>query len=147
MAAQPAPPPRGAMYALIAGNQLCNYCVRLALPSLVQVASKELGLSDSAKAMLLSAHTPGYLLTQVPSGMLTQQFGAKRLLTLNTGGAAVLLMLVPVAAGSGPRGEYWQHPTAYSRFACCQLPLTLATPVSRQPWLLRSQRWRSSTAQ
>ena len=28
------------MYALIAGNQMCNYAVRLALPSLVQVPAR-----------------------------------------------------------------------------------------------------------
>lgn len=95
------PPRRYTMYAMIAGNQMCNYAVRLALPSLIQVASKELQLSDGARAMLLSAHTPGYLLTQIPSGILTQRLGAKRLLTLNTGGAAVLLLLVPSAAASG----------------------------------------------
>ena len=116
------------MYALIAGNQMCNYAVRLALPSLVQVASKELQLSDAAKAMLLSAHTPGYLLTQIPSGMLTQRLGAKRLLTLNTGGAALLLMLVPVAAArGGARGAQGRCPRAHLlataplnlRVACC----------------------------
>ena len=106
------------MYALIAGNQMCNYAVRLALPSLVQVASKELQLSDSAKAMLLSAHTPGYLLTQIPSGMLTQRLGAKRLLTLNTGGAAILLMLVPIAAArGGARGVHTQQPRIVATFA------------------------------
>lgn len=94
-------PTRRFMYAVIAGNQMCNYAVRLALPSLVQVASKEMQLSDAAKAMLLSAHTPGYLLTQIPSGMLTQHVGAKRLLTLNTGGAAIMLALVPIAAVRG----------------------------------------------
>lgn len=75
-----------------------------------QVASKELQLSDAAKAMLLSAHTPGYLLTQVPAGMLTQRLGAKRLLTLNTGGAAILLMLVPVAAARGGARGSRMHP-------------------------------------
>ena len=51
--------------------------------------------------MLLAAHTPGYLLTQVPSGMWTQWLGPKRLLTLNTAGAGLLLMLVPLAARLG----------------------------------------------
>ena len=38
--------------------------------------------------------------------MLTQHLGAKRLLTLNTGGAAIMLMLVPVAAvRGGARGS------------------------------------------
>jgi hypothetical protein len=35
------------MYALIAGNQMCNYAVRLALPSLVQVCVSQRAASGS----------------------------------------------------------------------------------------------------
>jgi nitrate/nitrite transporter NarK len=111
--ATPFAPPRKAMYGLIGGNQFCNYIVRFCLPSLIQVASKELNLSDAHKAMLLSAHTPGYLLSQVPASMATKRVGPKRLLTLNTGGAALVIMMIPFAAGRGPRGA----------------PLTASTPL------------------
>eukprot|EP01052_Picozoa_sp_SAG31_P027534 SAG31_NODE_2584_length_5434_cov_3.784067_4_plen_447_part_00 len=95
---------RYAMYGLLAGNQFANYFVRNSLSALVQVASKQLGMSDSEKAVLLAAHTPGYLLTQLPAGMLTQNWGAKRLLLINTTGAGLTLLAIPAAAKlGGPR--------------------------------------------
>jgi MFS family permease len=98
-------PSSAAMYGLLAGNQFSNYIVRHGLPSIVQVATKQLGLTDGQKAMLLAAHTPGYLLTQVPAGLLTERVGARRLLTLNTAGAALMLSLAPIAVrvGGGAR--------------------------------------------
>ena len=48
---------------------MTNYLIRGALPSLVPIIAKTQGWSENQVALLLSAFYPGYLLTQIPSGL------------------------------------------------------------------------------
>ena len=68
-------PHRYTMYALLSFHNLINYCVRLALPSLIPAIALDAGLDEAATAMLLSSFFPGYLVTQLPGGWATQSWG------------------------------------------------------------------------
>ena len=54
--------------------------------------------------MLLGAFYPGYLLTQLPAGILIQKVGAKLTLTVNMIGTAMSALLVPrmLSASTNP---------------------------------------------
>ena len=58
----------------------------------------ELASTPAEKAMLLGSFFPGYVLGQIPSGILAQIYGAKPIVTANLMGNAALLLLLPAAA-------------------------------------------------
>eukprot|EP01052_Picozoa_sp_SAG31_P046119 SAG31_NODE_8689_length_1405_cov_6.761103_2_plen_74_part_00 len=60
------------MYALLSCQNLCVYLVRYGYPFLVPFIVAEHGWSEEQRAALLSAFSPGYLLTQIPGGMFAQ---------------------------------------------------------------------------
>ena len=72
------PAARGTMYALLAAQPLTNWVIRGGLPSLIQFVVEEYALADAQKAMLLGAFYPGYLLTQIPSGIAIQKVRQQR---------------------------------------------------------------------
>ena len=76
-----------------------DFYVRQALPQLISIITLELGSSTPAeKAMLLGSFFPGYVLGQIPSGILSKLYGAKPIITANLFGNAALLLLLPLAA-------------------------------------------------
>eukprot|EP01051_Picozoa_sp_SAG22_P008443 SAG22_NODE_641_length_8235_cov_9.502704_9_plen_215_part_00 len=96
-----APPPRQAMYAMLSLQAMANYITRGALAPMIQFIVQDLALHAAQKALLLGAFYPVFTPFQVVAGPLVQLFGGKRLLTLNLGGMAGLLMLLPACAKAG----------------------------------------------
>ena len=92
---------RPLMYGLLATQPLTNWVIRGGLPSLIQFIVTEYGFADAQKVALLGAFYPGYLLTQLPAGMLIQKIGAKVTLTGNMLGTAACAALVPLALRTG----------------------------------------------
>ena len=89
------------MYGLLSLHQVANYLARLAVPFLVPFIVRDYAFSEPQRALLLGCFTPGYVLTQVPSGWFAAQFGAKALVAANCGGIGGLLLLLPAAAATG----------------------------------------------
>lgn len=61
---------------------ICIYLTKSALPPLLPVLSREMGLSHAQAGMIESAYLVGYILVKVPVGYLANRFGARRLLVL-----------------------------------------------------------------
>jgi MFS family permease len=69
--------------------------VRASIASLVPFIVQGAGLSVTESALLLSAFFPGYAISQVPAGGITQMFGGKLVLTVSLGGTAAMIALAP----------------------------------------------------
>ena len=93
--------PRPLMYLLISGGWCSNYLIRNSLPSLLPFVAKAQGFSDAQLATLLGAFYPGYLLTQIPAGILATRVGAKIVLTSNMAATAILTLAMPAIARRG----------------------------------------------
>ena len=121
--------PRPLMYLLISGGWCSNYLIRNSLPSLLPFVARAQvtttlsrthslshthslslalsravfpqGFSDAQLATLLGAFYPGYLLTQIPAGILATRVGAKIVLTSNMAATAVLTLAMPALARRG----------------------------------------------
>lgn len=61
---------------------ICIYLTKSALPPLLPVLSREMGLSHAQAGMIESAYLVGYILVKVPVGYLANRFGARRLLVI-----------------------------------------------------------------
>ena len=98
------PPPRQHMRVqwLLSAQALCIYVPRLALPVLVAFLAEERSFSEAARARLLGAFFPGYMITMVPLGWAAQRFGPKLILQLGNVGTAASMLLLPAMASAGP---------------------------------------------
>ena len=90
-------------YSLVGGQIFSNYVPRLAIPSIVPFLVREYGFTDLERAGLLASFTPGYVLTQIPGGSLTAQFGPVAMLCFNNLGSCVALLALPTAAARSAR--------------------------------------------
>lgn len=88
------------MYGMLVTYCLALKTVRAAIPSLVPILGQQLRFSKGEQAMLLSSFFQGYVLTIVPAATVTQRLGGKTMLTVCLGGSAVVIALLPTAAGS-----------------------------------------------
>ena len=93
-------------YSLIGGQIFANYVPRLAVPFVVPFMVQEFGFTDMQRAYLLSAFTPGYVLTQIPGAPLTAALGAKETLALNNLGTVLVLVIMPAMARVGAAGVW-----------------------------------------
>jgi sugar phosphate permease len=103
----PPPPPastlsrRVQMYSLMILSITVCKVIRFSLPSVVPAMAAALGYGTTETAAVLAAFFPGYLLSQVPAGPAVQAWGGKLMNTLNIGGSALCMALVPLAARRG----------------------------------------------
>jgi sugar phosphate permease len=88
------------MYSLMMLSIAVCKIIRFSLPSVVPAMATALGYSTTDTAAVLAAFFPGYLISQVPAGPIVQKWGGKALNTLNLGGSALCMALVPLAARS-----------------------------------------------
>ena len=68
---------------------LCSFIDRLSWPPIMPVAMQELSLNKAEAGSFMSIFFLGYLLTQIPGGMLADRFGIRKILVLSllwTGG-------------------------------------------------------------
>ena len=119
------------MYALTAGVTMMNFLLRNGIPNLVPFIVQEQGYSASEAALLLAGFFPGYMITQVPGGWASQRFGAKLVNSLNIGGQALFLALLPVAARFGVRSLA----VVLTCLGMCQGPLVPAQAVVQRHWM------------
>ena len=59
---------RCGMYCMLSAHQIANYISRLAVPYLVPFIVMDFSFTEPQRALLLGCFTPGYILTQIPSG-------------------------------------------------------------------------------
>lgn len=70
--------------AVCAGLTLfCSFVDRLSWPPVIPLASRELGLTAAQAGGFMSAFFFGYLLTQLPGGMLADRWGTRKVLLLS----------------------------------------------------------------
>ena len=122
---------RLAMYGLTAGVTMINFLLRNGIPNLVPFIVEEQGYSASEAALLLAGFFPGYMITQVPGGWASQRFGAKVVNSLNVGGQALFLVLLPAAAKLGVTSVA----VVLTCLGMCQGPLVPAQAVVQRHWL------------
>lgn len=89
---------RKVMWLLMMIPFFADFYVRQALPQLISILTYDLSSSPAEKAMLLGSFFPGYVVGQIPSGILSKIYGAKPIITANLFGNAALLLLLPMAA-------------------------------------------------
>ena len=76
---------------------LLSFTERLALPPVLPLISKDLGLSATQAGSYMTAFYIGYVCTQLPGGLLTDRFGYRKVLMgslLAIGGATALMYIV-----------------------------------------------------
>ena len=78
---------------------------RFMINTLVPFIVADLGLPASLTPTLLAAFHPGYILTQVPGGLLVASKGPKFVATLQLAASAMLLGLIPRFGALGGRGS------------------------------------------
>jgi predicted MFS family arabinose efflux permease len=61
---------------------ICIYLTKSALPPLLPILSREMGLSHAQAGMIESAYLVGYILVKVPLGYLANKLGVKRILLI-----------------------------------------------------------------
>ena len=88
------------MFGLLGGQNLMNHTIRSALPMTIPFIVADLGLSANQSAKLLAAFFPGYVITQIPGGMLAQIVGGKIVTFCNLFGNGLMLALAPLAAAT-----------------------------------------------
>lgn len=62
---------------------LCSFIDRLSWPPVMPMAAKELGLSGAEAGGFMSAFFLGYLLTQLPGGVLADRLGTRKILLVS----------------------------------------------------------------
>ncbi|XP_011506402.1 PREDICTED: putative inorganic phosphate cotransporter [Ceratosolen solmsi marchali] len=91
---------------LMTGGFLCCYAMRVCM-SVAVVAmvdsnkSLRFDWNEQTQNLVLSSFFWGYVVTQVPGGMMTQRWGAQRLLGISVGLCALATLLIPLAAAYG----------------------------------------------
>lgn len=76
---------------------LLSFTERMALPPVLPLIAKELGLTGTQSGSYMTAFYMGYVCTQLPGGLLTDRFGYRKVLLgslLAIGGSTALMYLV-----------------------------------------------------
>ena len=117
---------------MLAVQQFCNYITRGSLAPLIQYIVSDLAMSTAQKALLLGAFFPVFTPFQIVAGPLCQWFGAKQLLTMNLGGMATLLMLLPSCAKASGA---WAMCACLAGIGVCQGVLVPSQGQLKRNWL------------
>ena len=80
--------------------------VNLSVAIVAMASSTDFKWDPEEKGAILGAFFYGYVLTQIPGGILAEKFGGKWLFGLGTLVTAVFTMLTPAAAKSGGKGWF-----------------------------------------
>mmetsp|Transcript_6876 Transcript_6876/g.17042 ORF Transcript_6876/g.17042 Transcript_6876/m.17042 type:complete len:354 (-) Transcript_6876:268-1329(-) len=89
---------RTVQYVLMMLARTMQQCHRQTLPPLCQAMAKDLGFGMAEKGSLMGAVAVGYLLTQIPGGMLADVLGAKPTITLAIAGSTALMVATSAAS-------------------------------------------------
>eukprot|EP00418_Pyrodinium_bahamense_P100183 CAMPEP_0179030622 /NCGR_PEP_ID=MMETSP0796-20121207/10657_1 /TAXON_ID=73915 /ORGANISM="Pyrodinium bahamense, Strain pbaha01" /LENGTH=412 /DNA_ID=CAMNT_0020726803 /DNA_START=71 /DNA_END=1309 /DNA_ORIENTATION=- len=74
---------------------------------MIVAMSPELGYTAVDKGLILGAFSAGYMLTQMPGGILADRFGAKPVLSLAIVSVSLCLLVLPCAAGMSLHCLLW----------------------------------------
>lgn len=122
---------RKVMWMLMMIPFFADFYVRQALPQLISIITLELGSTPAEKAMLLGSFFPGYVVGQIPSGILSKLYGAKPIITANLFGNAALLLLLPLAA----RRSVLSICACLTGIGLFQSPMVPAVSVLYRQWM------------
>ena len=98
-----------------------SFVDRLAWPPIMPLASKELGMNNTQAGSFMTAFYIGYVITQLPGGLLTDRFGYRRIISWSL----VLLTATTVMMGfiqnyfSGMVAEFLMGISAGPMFSAC----------------------------
>ncbi len=147
---------------------LCSFIDRLSWPPILPLAQQELALSQAEAGGFMSIFFLGYLLTQLPGGMLADRFGVRAVLTVSlllTGSFTLLFawvdsyelgLLLRFLAGLGSgailaaavKGVYDSFLPKYRAtamgFFMTSLPAGLMLANLISPWIAIRAGWRAS---
>ena len=124
---------------LLMGVRTFQQFMRNILAALIVFMPEEVG---SQRGAILSAVAAGYLVTQVPGGYLSDQIGAKNVVTVAMLGSALACLLLPVAYSMGDVDGIW-YCLAFMGFI--QGPLFPTSSVFLSKWIPANERSKSST--
>mmetsp|Transcript_136448 Transcript_136448/g.308351 ORF Transcript_136448/g.308351 Transcript_136448/m.308351 type:complete len:434 (-) Transcript_136448:92-1393(-) len=89
---------RNVQYVLMMLARTLQQCHRQTLPPLCQAMAKDLGFGIAEKGSLMGAVAVGYLLTQIPGGLMADVLGAKPTITLAIAGSTALMVATSAAS-------------------------------------------------
>ena len=81
-------------WSMLAGQELVNKVVRLAIPYLVPFIAKQRNFNAAQTAGLLTGFSMGYVTCQVPAGWISVQLGPKFVQLCNNIGLTVSVVLL-----------------------------------------------------
>ena len=126
------------MYLLQFASAMGTKIARAAIPSLIPLLGTERAWTQAQMAMLNSAFSTGYIVTQVPGAPLIQRYGSKVALTVGHAGTAVAFMSIPMLRTPGSVA------VALALMGIVQGPLGPAWSSCssvRMPWGTHEQAW------
>ena len=78
---------------------ICIYLTKSIIPPLLPVLSAEWGMSHTQSGMLETTYIIGYIVVKIPASMLSERFGARKVLALGILGYAASTALMGLAGG------------------------------------------------
>lgn len=86
---------------LVATSRLMCYLARAQLGALLPFLTQELMLTSTDRGHLMSRYASGYLLTQIPGGMLADKLGGKIVIAIVIVSSALCCVAAPLLASAG----------------------------------------------
>lgn len=80
--------------ALVTVGGLINYVANMLIPPLLPTLQKEFALTSFEAGLLMTGYMGAYALAQIPSGLLGEKFGRRRVMVTGMAGSAVTSLLV-----------------------------------------------------
>lgn len=126
---------------LVAMSRMMCYLARAQLGVLLPFLTSELSLSSSDRGFLMSLYASGYLLTQIPGGILADKLGAYAVMAFAISATACCCMAAPLLAVAGI--SCFGIP--FFLMGLCQGAVLPAGNVLMAQWILPSERsWASA---
>jgi MFS family permease len=80
--------------ALVTVGGLINYMANMLIPPLLPTLQKEFAITSFEAGLLMTGYMGAYALAQIPSGLLGEKFGRRRVMVTGMAGSAVTSLLV-----------------------------------------------------
>jgi sugar phosphate permease len=94
-------PARYVMHCLLGSAYGMNILMRNSVNFIVPFVVKARGFSSAQAAMLLAGFYPGYVIMQIPAGLIARSVGEKTLTTINCIGNGLFFLLLPAVSAWG----------------------------------------------
>lgn len=112
---------RWVLLGLVALTWITTFLVRLTWPPLIPVVVPILHMKMAQAGAYMSAFYLGYVITQIPSGILADRFGTRIIFTLSliVGGVSTIAMGSIHSFGAGARASRDLRPGLWSALCSC----------------------------